>query len=56
MPEVSPLPRLRYIDAIPIEYQDDLYIYLSDPQNIAPRPIILTPEEFFIATMLDGQT
>lgn len=55
MSAAAELPRLRYIDAIPIEYQDDLYIYLSDPQNIAPSPIILTPQEFFITSLLDGK-
>ncbi len=49
------VPRLRYIDVIPIEQEDEVLIYIRDPQDIAASPLVISPHEFFVISMFDGQ-
>ncbi|MBI4245079.1 MAG: AmmeMemoRadiSam system protein B [Planctomycetes bacterium] len=50
-----PLPRLRNIDAYPVDIEGKRYVCLKDPENIIDNLLILTPHAFMIATMLDGK-
>src|SRR5262245_894941 len=49
------LPALRYIDAFPVEYQEQQYICLRDPEGVVEGQIMLTFPAFFIACQLDGR-
>ncbi len=48
-------PRLRYVDAIPIEEKQEVYFYIRDPLEIASSPLVLSPVEFYILTLMDGK-
>ena len=47
-------PKLRPIDAFPVQQDGKTLIYLKDPLNLA-SPIGLTPAGYFILAHLDGQ-
>jgi AmmeMemoRadiSam system protein B len=46
-------PRLRPIEAFPVEQQGKTFIYLKDPLNLA-TPIGISPLGYFLAAHLDG--
>ncbi|MGH1365200.1 MAG: AmmeMemoRadiSam system protein B [Calditrichia bacterium] len=48
-------PRLRHIEVYPIEHEGNPYYYLRDPLEVAARPIMLTPGEFLIASLFNGE-
>ena len=48
-------PKLRYIEAFPVEVQDGRRIYIRDPLNYAPEPLLLPQVTYFIASHFDGQ-
>jgi AmmeMemoRadiSam system protein B len=47
-------PRIRAVEAFPIEQQDQTYICLRDPTGLAPEPILLGMGAYFIITLFDG--
>ncbi len=49
------LPRLRYIDAFPVDHAGQRAVCLRDPEGIVEHQMLLTPAAFFIASHLDGQ-
>ena len=48
-------PRIRPVEAFPIEQQDQTYICLRDPTGLAPEPILLGMGAYFIITLFDGR-
>ena len=47
-------PRIRPVEAFPIEQQEQTYICLRDPTGLAPEPILLGMGAYFIITLFDG--
>jgi len=47
-------PRIRSIEAFPIEHQNQTLICLRDPTGLAPEPIVLGMGAYFLATLFDG--
>lgn len=50
-----PFPPLRPLDAVPIDYQGQQMVCLSDPQGVVEDRAILSPPAFLIACLLDGR-
>jgi hypothetical protein len=48
------IPRIRPIDAFPVEQDGKTLIYLKDPLNLA-TPIGISPVGYFILAHFDGQ-
>jgi AmmeMemoRadiSam system protein B len=48
-------PRIRPLEAFPIEQQDQTYVCLRDPTGLAPEPILLGMGAYFIITLFDGR-
>jgi AmmeMemoRadiSam system protein B len=48
-------PRIRPVEAFPIEQQEQTYICLRDPTGLAPEPILLGMGAYFIITLFDGR-
>lgn len=48
-------PRIRPVEAFPIEHQGQTLICLRDPQGLAPEPILLGMGAYFLATLFDGE-
>ena len=47
-------PRIRAVEAFPIEQGDQTYICLRDPTGLAPEPLLLGMGAYFIITLFDG--
>jgi MEMO1 family protein len=47
-------PRLRYLEAFPIEQEGRIQVVLRDPMQISPRMLALSPELFSLLSLLDG--
>ncbi len=47
-------PRIRQVEAFPIDQKDQTYICLRDPGGLAPEPILLGMGAYFIITLFDG--
>lgn len=47
-------PRIRPVEAFPIEHQEQTLICLRDPTGLAPEPIMLGMGAYFIVTLFDG--
>ena len=47
-------PRLRAVDAFPVEFEGHELLCLRDPQGLADEPIIVDRLQFFIASRMDG--
>lgn len=47
-------PRARYVEAIPIQQDQDILVLLRDPEEICPEEMIVTPAAYILMTMLDG--
>lgn len=48
-------PKLRAIEAIPVQLQGRQMIMLRDPAHIAPDTVAVSPETYFALTLFDGQ-
>ena len=48
-------PRLRYIEAVPMEEENRTRIYIRDPLGYAETPLLLPYPTYFIISHLDGQ-
>ncbi len=51
----SAVPRLRIIEAFPVEVEQCTRIYIRDPLNYATEPLLLPYATYFIASHFDGQ-
>jgi MEMO1 family protein len=48
-------PRIRAVEAFPVEHEGQTMICLRDPMAIAPQPILLGMGGYFLITQFDGQ-
>lgn len=48
-------PKLRSVDAYPIEAEGETYFVLRDPEGVAADAVLLSPAAFFVACLLDGR-
>lgn len=48
-------PKIRAVEAFPVEQQDQTLICLRDPSGLAPEPIMLGMGAYFIVTLFDGR-
>ena len=48
-------PKIRAVEAFPVEQQDQTLICLRDPSGMAPEPIMLGMGAYFIVTLFDGK-
>ena len=48
-------PRLRNIEAFPIEYEGQQVICLRDPTHLAEHPVFVNPGVLFLLSLFDGQ-
>lgn len=55
MHESDALPRLRYVDAFPVDVEGQRLIYLRDPEGIASEGLGVPPDVFQVMTLLDGR-
>ncbi|MDR5694180.1 MAG: AmmeMemoRadiSam system protein B [Armatimonadota bacterium] len=49
------LPRLRRFDAYPVRLNGRDFICLRDLEGVLDEPVLLSPQAFLVATLLDGQ-
>jgi|DewCreStandDraft_2_1066082.scaffolds.fasta_scaffold00357_46 AmmeMemoRadiSam system protein B len=49
------LPRLRRFDAYPVRVNGRDFICLRDLEGVLDEPVLLSPQAFLVATLLDGQ-
>lgn len=47
-------PKIRAVEAFPIEHQDQTMICLRDPTGLAPEPVMLGMGAYFLVTLFDG--
>jgi AmmeMemoRadiSam system protein B len=47
-------PKLRYIEAVPVEVEGDTRIYIRDPLNYAATPLLMPYATYFIISHFDG--
>ncbi len=48
-------PRIRAVEAFPVEHEGQTMICLRDPMAIAPQPILLGMGGYFLITLFDGR-
>ena len=48
-------PKIRAVEAFPVEQQDQTLICLRDPSGMAPEPIMLGMGAYYIVTLFDGR-
>ena len=51
----SPLPRVRRIEVIPVEYRGTRGFYLRDPLGFTPQPLVLGNAGLLMLSCLDGR-
>jgi AmmeMemoRadiSam system protein B len=47
-------PKIRAVEAFPVDQDGQTYICLRDPIGIAPTPILIGPGAYFLVTLFDG--
>ncbi len=47
-------PKIRPVEAFPVQYQNQTMICLRDPMGFAPEPIVLAAGAYFLLTLCDG--
>jgi AmmeMemoRadiSam system protein B len=47
-------PRIRAVEAFPVEQDDQALVCLRDPTGLAPDPIVLGMGAYFLVTLFDG--
>jgi MEMO1 family protein len=47
-------PKIRPVEAFPVEQQGQTYILLRDPTRIAPEPILIGMGAYFLVAQMDG--
>jgi hypothetical protein len=48
-------PKIRPVEAFPVEHQGQALICLRDPSGLAPEPVLLGMGAYFLVTLFDGQ-
>ncbi len=54
--ELTRAPRMRPIEAVPVDLDDGPAIVLRDPTRVSPAPMAVSEPVVFIVAQLDGQT
>ena len=54
MLQLRAIPRLRYVDALPVDVDGQRLIWLRDPEGLASEGLAVPPHVFHIMTLLDG--
>ncbi len=49
------LPRLRQVEAFPVDVDGRQMYCLRDPDGYASEPVVLSPDAFYLASLLDGE-
>ncbi|MGH7917219.1 MAG: AmmeMemoRadiSam system protein B, partial [Candidatus Binataceae bacterium] len=49
------LPKIRAVEAFPVEQDGNTFIRLRDPSRVAPDPILIGMGAYFLVTLLDGE-
>jgi AmmeMemoRadiSam system protein B len=52
---LGPLPRLRPVEAVPVEVDGAVLMAVRDPEGVCEETVMLAPAAFFLATLLDGR-
>jgi AmmeMemoRadiSam system protein B len=47
-------PKIRAIEAFPVEQQGQTYVLLRDPTGVAPEPIMVGMGAYFLVALMDG--
>src|SRR5215471_21363570 len=47
-------PKIRAIEAFPVEQQGQTFIMLRDPTGIAPEPVLIGMGAYFLVAQMDG--
>src|SRR5580704_18915840 len=47
-------PKIRPVEAFPVDQDGQTYICLRDPSGIAPTPILIGMGAYFLVTLFDG--
>jgi hypothetical protein len=47
-------PKIRQVEAFPVEQDGQTYICLRDPTGIAPAPIMIGMGAYFLVTLFNG--
>jgi MEMO1 family protein len=47
-------PKIRPVEAFPVQQQGESYIVLRDPTGVAPEPIMIGMGAYFLVTLFDG--
>lgn len=47
-------PRIRPVEAFPVQYQNQTMVALRDPMGFAPQPIVIAGGAYFLLTLFDG--
>lgn len=50
-----PLPRLRILDAYPVQIDGETQVCVRDPENIQEEILLMSPAAFVLASMLNGE-
>jgi AmmeMemoRadiSam system protein B len=48
-------PKLRYVEAFPVEVQGQKLVCLRDPQNLSGKMLFVSPHTLFILSLFDGK-
>ena len=48
-------PKIRAVEAFPVQHQNQTMICLRDPMGFAPQPIVLAAAAYFLLTLFDGR-
>ena len=48
-------PKIRAVEAFPVQEEDQTFICLRDPSGLAPEGIMLGMGAYFIVTLFDGR-
>jgi AmmeMemoRadiSam system protein B len=47
-------PKIRLLEALPVQQEGQTYVMLRDPSGIAPEPIVIGTGAYFLVTLFDG--
>jgi AmmeMemoRadiSam system protein B len=53
-PDPNSYPRLRAVEAFPVQAEGENYVCLQDPQNLAGKPVFLNQALVFLVSRMDG--
>jgi MEMO1 family protein len=47
-------PRIRFVEAVPIRRDDEVFVLLRDPEDLCAGEMIVSPPAYLLLTLLDG--